>query len=100
MDDRDAALITAWHDAFDEEPVGAREVANASYDNAVLRAALAGALPGFTDHPHPALITRWLSRRENLPLHPDGLDRRYRFSRVGHRWRLIPLVDPALAATS
>ena len=90
-------LITAWLQEFGDSPVRPRDVvefALSDSGSARLREAIVDAIPELGWHPHPKLLINWLKRNENRPIeNGSGL---YRFSPLGHRWRVLPALKRVL----
>lgn len=88
-----STLIGEWSRIFGDAPTHVRQVAEAAIVNKLLYDALADTVKGFKEHPHPHLLTKWLTRHENLFLYPDDMKIGFRFSRLGHRWRLLTVEE-------
>ena len=81
-------LIASWFKSFESTPV---------YPRAVLEHAIEHNKPLLTGilettgidptHPHPDALSAWLCKNENRFVSLN--DGTYRFSRFGHRWRLL-----------
>jgi len=87
-------LITTWLAEFGDGPVRPRDVLDLALSNdppPSLRESLIDVLPSLGSHPHPKLLSEWLSRNENRPI-ANGSGT-YRFSRLGHRWRVLPALN-------
>lgn len=92
-------LIAEWFESFGSSAVHPRTVISYAIEtNRNLFLGIIDAANIDPEHPHPDVLRAWLSKNENrfIPLQSGG--KKYRFERVGRRWRLIPIPPMEVAA--
>lgn len=86
-------MIVAWYTSFGSAPVYPRFVLDHAIDtNDHLLVGILEVCGIDPVHPHPEELSAWLSKNENRYLTTS--DGSYRFSKFGHRWRLLPIPRP------
>ena len=81
-------MIVEWFASFGSSPIHPRIVIDHAIE--VNRRLLDGIMDAAAldpDHPHPEMLAAWLTKNENRFLTISGAT--YRFSKLGHRWRLL-----------